>query len=62
MVIQNVVFLPYEAHFEKIVVGIKGLGLPHVLKLVVGKQGHAPCEKFLLQQILFLCQLNFLRL
>ena len=29
------------------------------MTVVGGKQGHAPCEMFLLQQIHFLCQFNF---
>ena len=38
----------------------KASGLPHVLRL--GKQGHAPCNIFLLQQVLFWCQFKLLKI
>ena len=44
---------------SKIVVEVKASDLPHVLELW---QGHAPCKIILLQQSLFLCQLNFMEI
>ena len=34
--------LVFQPHFLKIVVEVKALGLPHVLRLCLGKQFHAP--------------------
>ena len=63
----DVAFLPPRAsfppHFLQIVVEVKALGPPHVLRLWFGcKQEHAPCSIFLLQLILFLCQLNLMEI
>ena len=46
----------------KIVVDVKVSGLPQLNTVFGGKQGHALCKIFLLQQILFLCQLNFIEI
>ena len=63
----DVALLPSRAifsspHFLIIVVVMKASGPPHVLKLVGGKQGHAPCKIILLQQSLFLYHLNFMEI
>ena len=49
-------------HFQKIVVEVTASG-QHMSQTGVGvKQGHGPCKIFLLQQRLFLCQLNFFKI
>ena len=59
----NVAFMPSIASFSTTFLGNCGRGesLITCLKAVVGVilLGHAPCRIFLLQQSLFLCQLNF---
>ena len=64
---QDVAFLPSRASFSTTFLKSYGRGESLVtttcLKTVVGgKQGHAPCKILLLQQSLFLCQLNFLEI
>ena len=64
---QDVASLPTRVSFPppflKIVVVVIALGPSHVIKLWYGvKQGHAPCKILLLQQNLFLCQLNFMKI
>ena len=48
MSLETLAFLPSRASFYttflKIVVEVKGSGLPHVLTLWSGKQCHAPCK------------------
>ena len=45
--------LVFSPHFLKIVVEVKASGLPHVLELVGGKQGHASCKILLLNRASF---------
>ena len=53
----GVLFCPLSAFFSVciIVVEVNASGLPHVLKLCLGKQGHAPCVILLLHVASFLC-------
>ena len=65
MCFQDVWILPSRAsfytRFSKNCRGY-GLNITTCLKTVAWcRQGHAPCKIFLLQQILCLCQVNFLR-
>ena len=64
--LEDVVFLPTEAtfppHFPKIVVEVSIWTTTCHKTVVGGKRGHAPSEIHSLQQILFLCQLNFIEI
>ena len=50
-IVQPAVYCFFPQHFLKIVVEVKASGPPNVFKLSLGVS--APCEIFLLQQILF---------
>ena len=67
MDIEDVVLLPSRASFCTIFLNYcgrgDGLGKTTCLKTVVCcRQRHAPCEILLFQQILFLCQLDCLKI
>ena len=64
---QDVAFLSSWVSFPAIFLTNSGKGeglrTTTYLKTVVGgRQGHAPCKILLLQQSLFLCQLNFMEI
>ena len=63
---QDVVFLPLQTGIYTTFIRHCGRGFffwtATCLRTVVCKQGHALCKIFLLQQIIFLCQLNFLKI
>ena len=67
MVFQDVAFLPSCASFSTTLAtncgSVERLRIAACLRTVFGdKQGYAPCEIFLLQQGLFLCQLYFMEI
>ena len=57
MGLRDVAFLPSCARFSttslEIVVEVKASGTPHVLRLCLDRQGHAPCKILLLRETSF---------